>query len=101
MMVKTSHQTIDIGMPVTKGAPSERVAIQPWLPIHWKKPVRMWPLKRLAVAGSGTSSRIYGICVRPVTARVRPTERPRRMKSEASVTMKEGRRVFTTMRPFR
>ena len=52
------HQTIDAGMPVTKGMPSERVAIQPWSAIHWKKPVKRWPLKRLAVAGSGTSSRM-------------------------------------------
>ena len=30
-----------------------------------------------------------------------PIERPRRMKSEASVTMKEGSRVFTTISPLR
>ena len=44
--VRPSHQTIDIGMPATKGMPSLRVAIQPCAPIQWKSPVRMWPLNR-------------------------------------------------------
>ncbi len=47
------------------------------------------------------SLRMYGICVRPVTARVMPIDSPRRMKSEASVTMKDGSRVLTTISPLK
>ena len=39
--------------------------------------------------------------MRPVTARVIPIESPRRMKSEASVTMNEGSFDFTVISPFR
>ena len=38
---------------------------------------------------------------RPVTPRMMPSVRPRSMKSEPKVTMKEGSPVFTTMRPLR
>ena len=37
--------------------------------------------------------------MRPVTARVMPIDRPRRMNSDASVTMKDGMRVDTSSSP--
>ncbi len=61
----------------------------------------MSPIKSRASGAASAASLRPETCVRPVMRRVAPMVRPRRIKSEANVTINEGKRVRLTMVPFR
>ena len=98
-MSRTNH-TISTGTPVTLGAPLGKVAISPCSPSQRKRPGKASP-ERKGISGSvAAASRTPRIWVEPPVAHFSPTrESPRRMKSEARVTMKDGSRVLTTISP--
>ena len=86
-------------MPCTAGRPSGRFSIRPMSASQTSTLPPNCPLNNGASQSPSVSSLMPGIWVRPVMRRVRPRVMPRRMNSEASVTMKDGRPVFTTSQP--
>jgi len=61
--------------------------------------VPILPAKIRASQSCSTSGLKPGICVRPVNARVMPMVMPRRMNSDARVTMNDGKPVRMTTMP--
>src|ERR1700737_1649235 len=99
-MAMNAHQRMTLGMPRTGGLPSSRVAIQPCFPAQVKSSFANVPENRKRTTGScAARSPMPLTMVRFAKMIERASVRPRRMKRNPSVTMKEGSPVFTTSVP--
>ncbi len=95
------NQMISTGIPGTLGRPDLKLSTNPACASQFRMNSKASPEKIGARKSSPTASRIPRSCVAPPVKSFSPTSvAPRRMKSPANVTIKEGSPVLITISPF-